>query len=203
MDLLGDLLGDLSMPSTPAPAPAVPPAALGLPPTSLGAPPGVAIGADLMGIFDGPSCNIPSAPLSGPGMVSGSMIGTTATPTVIPATQLPPNARQVEMDVAVRILAATNMQPSHTEIKLFLEARNTLGLHNLVIQLEPPSCLRTTVSASLPAEARGTRVSMHHLHSVTSFLTATCVCVQPLTSDVAILGQLSYADPQVRSHKQH
>ena len=95
-------------------------------------------------------------------------------------------------------MAATSTFPDRTEIKLFLQAQTPSGVRNLAVQLEPPPCLRTVVTATPPAEARATRVTLHSLHSTVASMAATGVCIQPLTSDVALLGQLSYADPQVR-----
>jgi len=115
---------------------------------------------------------------------------------VVPATTVPADAQQVEADAFVKILAKTSTLPDRTEVALFLQAQVPTGVRNLAMQLEPPSCLRTSIAASPPAEARAARVTLLNLHGGSAFLTATGACVQPLVSEVAILGQLSYADPQ-------
>lgn len=193
MDLLGDLLGDLSTPSAPSPPAGPPPAAMAVP------PPGVGLGGDLFGLLDGPA--IGSTP-STPAPAAGQMNMGLAVSGVKPATQLPSDARQVEMDARIRVFATTSIHPDRTDVSVYLQEQTPMGLRNIAVQLEPPSCLRTTVSAAPPAEARAMRVTLLSLHSTTSLLMASSVCVQPLTSEVAILGQLSYADPQAAIHAQ-
>ena len=182
VDLIGDLLGDLSAPA--APGPAATPQAVATAP-----PPGVGLGGDLLSLLDGPATPSAAAtpnPMPNPMMMMGGVANVMSTPTIVPAMQLPPTADTVASDAFIKVLGQTTALPDRTEVKLFLQCTTSAGVRNVSLQLEPPPALRATLTATPPAEARGNRVTLSMLGAGLASTTASITCIGPLLFDLAL-----------------
>jgi len=127
-------------------------------------------------------------------MMMGGVANVMSTPTIVPAMQLPPTADTVASDAFIKVLGQTTALPDRTEVKLFLQCTTSAGVRNVSLQLEPPPALRATLTATPPAEARGNRVTLSMLGAGLASTTASITCIGPLLFDLALQGQLSYAD---------
>merc|ERR1719409_13583 len=54
--------------------------------------------------------------------------------------------------------------PACSEAHVFLKNVSHVSLRNVSVQLVPPPSLRTSLQATAPAEARGSRVTLQSLH---------------------------------------
>ena len=126
----------------------------------------------------------------------GGLASLAITPVIHAAAQpSPPCTEPMCADQFVRVSSELTRREDATVLAISIEPVST-ALRSLQLQLEPPPMIRLVVSAASPATALGPRVTLPMLTAGgTAVITAAVSCAAPLGGgDVALLGQLAYAD---------